>query len=346
MNRHTMIEPTQLIQGLMNRASRVYEHYHFLLQTHSSQQAAEFTKDFCLNSSFTATDDQLACFEFLYMNDFIKELDDLLHDFYKDSKAFCLYKLLLKRRKQVITLTELKDLESLTFNHPSLQCLHLYVIIYLYYDLKMYTALDKYTDHCYNCLHEVREPLFYYFMNLRFDELSFHHYWKTNNLILARKYAFKYSSKVIAPRKLCSMHHNLSLSYVFENYRSSMHHAQSALQIALQHNFKSVAAILKNNTIPFIAAFHKRTKNVSTTDLVETAHIAIAENKWEKASGLLTSLNTLTPFQESYLGLAERNPSLLINAHQRFLNENGDLFFAILPKLYLKRLNQFIQEGK
>ncbi|WP_431803981.1 AimR family lysis-lysogeny pheromone receptor [Halobacillus andaensis] len=212
----------------------------------------------------------------------------------------------------------------------------------MYYDLKRYTVLDKYTEACYITLHKVREPLFYYYMSLRFDELSFQHYWKTNNLILARKYAFKYISKVLAPRKLCSMHHNLSQSYVFESFPFSMHHAKQALQIALQHDFPSEINSIKHNTIPFIAAYHRRTLNVSTPDVVETAHIALAENKKDRAVEILSSLQSLTPFQESYLGLATGNSPMLDHAHERFRSEYGDLFFAMLPKFYLNRLKSFM----
>ncbi|GGF30314.1 hypothetical protein GCM10010954_31820 [Halobacillus andaensis] len=339
MNSHTLIEPVHLLQFQMSQPSKVYERYHFFLKSHSNERAAELTKDYCIETSFQTIDDQLACFEFLYMNDYINDLETILHTKDNHAEPSFLYEKLIKRREKAFSLHELKEFESLIFRHPSLKCLHLFIMIYMYYDLKMYTALDKYIDLC--CVHllAVREPLFYYYMNLRFDELSFHHYWKTNNLILARKYAYKYISKVIAPRKLSSMHHNLSLTYVFEDYDSSMYHADQALKIAETHDFSSMTKILKNNTIPFIAAFHQRTENMTTSDLVETAHIALAENEWDKARAILTSLPTLTPFQESYLGLATQNSKILRHAHQRFLQENGDLFFAMLPQLYLKRLN-------
>ncbi|MFG6147868.1 AimR family lysis-lysogeny pheromone receptor [Halobacillus sp. B23F22_1] len=339
MNSHTLIEPVHLLQFQMNHSSKVYERYHFFLKSHSNERAAELTKEYCMKTPFYTVDDQLACFEFLYMNDYIIELETILHSKNNHPDPSSLYEMLIKRREKAFSLHELQEFEALIFKHPSLKCLHLFIMIYMYYDLKRYTALDKYIDLC--CVHllAVKEPLFYYYMNLRFDELSFHHYWKTNNLILARKYAFKYISKAIAPQNLSAMHLNLSLTYVFEDYDSSMYHADQALKIADIHGLSSITKILKNNTIPFIAAFHYRTDNMTTSDLVETAHIALAENEWDKARSILTSLPTLTPFQESYLGLATQNSKILRRAHERFVEENGDLFFAMLPKLYLKRLN-------
>ncbi|WP_431803983.1 hypothetical protein [Halobacillus andaensis] len=131
MNSHMLIEPDQLIKMQMHHSSKVYKHYHSFLRTTSNKPAAELTKDFCLNSSFTSIDDQLACYEFLYMNDYLDELTTLLQSSCQHLEAVYLYETLLKIGREPMSMDDLKSFESLSFEHPSLKCFHLFST-YLY----------------------------------------------------------------------------------------------------------------------------------------------------------------------------------------------------------------------
>ncbi|MFC7061992.1 AimR family lysis-lysogeny pheromone receptor [Halobacillus seohaensis] len=338
MGTHNIIEPAQLLQLQMNHVSTIYETYHSLLQNHPKEKANELTKHYCMNYFPKTVDEQLAVLEFLYMNDHFKELKKILrsHDFLEE--VTFLYKILLNRLEKHFSIKDILSIESLEFKHPSLKCLHVYTIIYLYYDLKKYTGLDKFIDQCYLKLSDVREPLFHYYMKIRFNELTFHHYWKTNSIILAKKYAYKVLNMSLSPRKLSAVHHNLALCYVFEGFTPAFDNAQIALDIAKKHNFHSMISSLEHHTIPFICAFHHQTNAISTPDPIETAHLAIANKQINKAVEILSSLKTLTPFQECYLGVATENKKLLHQSERRFIDEYGDHFFAMLPKYYLERL--------
>ncbi|MFC7321762.1 AimR family lysis-lysogeny pheromone receptor [Halobacillus campisalis] len=337
MGCHNLIEPSPITQIQIKQTSTVYKTYHQLLKVHSRTEATTLVKDYCLNTSPKTFEDQLAYLEFLYMNDFYQEAESLLNTEPFTDEATALYQILLDRKKSPLTYQQLRKLESLEFQHPSTQCLHFFTIVYGYYDLKRYTGLDKYMEDCFESLNKVNEPLFHYFMKLRFEELAFQHYWKTNNILLAKKHAYKYLNKVISPHQLCKMNHILALCHVFDSFEYSFEYAQTALEIAKDYELESSINSIENHTIPFICAFHQRTEHITTADPIETAHLAIADRDFKKAQHILLPLKNPTPFQQTYLGVATNSKEMLISAHERFKHENGDLFFANLPIHYLNR---------
>ncbi len=338
MGVHNVIEPSQLNRVHMDRDSSIYEIYHNHLKHKSKHQAAESTMIYCLTHRSMIIEDQLASLEFLYMNDYFTELEQLLHTSHYSKEVLMMYRVLYNRKKTPLKEKDLKWLIPLKFNHPSLKCLHLFLIVYAYFDTKQYTGLDKYVDDIYSALVQINEPLFHYYMKLRFEELLFQHYWKTNNVLLAKKHAYRYINSGLTPRKLSRMYHNLALCDTFQDYDSAIYNAQSALGIAVNYNLDHSRTALTNHTIPFISAIHKKTKGILTPDPIETAHLAIANHKNKKAVDILSKVHNPTPFQETYLGAATEDPLTLNKAKNRFINDYGDLFFAQLPEHYLKEL--------
>ncbi|UOQ44471.1 AimR family lysis-lysogeny pheromone receptor [Halobacillus salinarum] len=338
MGSHKLIEPSQLNQMRMDRVSSIYEIYHYQLQHTTSYQASEATRRYCLSHHSSILEDQLATLEFLYMNEYMKELESILHDGLYNQELLMIYRIMYNRKKTPLKEGDLNWLSALTFSHPSLKCLHLFTMVYAFYDIKQYTGLDKYIDDIYEALLTINEPLFHYYMVLRFDELLFQHYWKTNSVVLAKKHAYKYINSGLAPGKSSMMYHNLALCDTFTDYNLAIDNAHSALEIAVDYELSHPRTALTNHTIPFISAIHKKTNGVLTPDPIETAHLAIARKKNEQAKQILSKLDELTPFQETYLGAATKDPYMLKNAKSRFIHDYGDLFFAQLPELYLKEL--------
>ncbi|MGP4076095.1 AimR family lysis-lysogeny pheromone receptor [Halobacillus sp. K22] len=335
---YQVIEPSPLHQLQLNYTSSLYEIYIPLLKTLSKQEAILHASQYCLTHPPEKLEDQIAYLEFLYMNDFFKEVDILIHTNNLDSRLIYLYRLLLERLNSKPSKVQSQSLQQEEFLHPSLQCLHLFTIIYHYYDLKEYTGLDKYLEQIDEAMNAVNEPLTLYYMKIRYNELLFQHYWKTNNPLLAKKYAYKITNTELSPKKICRVYHNLALCNVFTDYQTSMEQAVKACEVAEKYSLERFAEIIKIHTIPFIAAYHLQTEKVTTPDPVETAHLAIADRDFTKAIRILENLERWTPFQECYMGAASKNAHLLENAHHRFIHELGDQFFAILPKHYLKRL--------
>ncbi|RWZ52361.1 hypothetical protein EQV77_15660 [Halobacillus fulvus] len=343
MKSYMVIEPQRFNRIHMNHLSPIYKFYHHQLKDASSdQEAADLTKDFCFSYTHTKLEDQLAVLEFLYMNDYFEELTTALQWSHLHPDIVTLYRIVLERKTVPLTEKDLRELEQIRFEHPSLQCIHLFLLVYAHFDMKKYAGMDKYTDEIHAALFKINEPLFHYYMKLRFDELTFHHYWKTNSLILAKKFAYKYIQTGLAPRKRATMHHNLALCHAFEDYSSAIHYATKALQISEDHDLTASAREIKHHTIPFLSAYHQRPERIYTHDPVEQAHLAISRGDVDTGIEILTSLERLSSFQESYLGLATKDVAMLRNAKERFIKENGDYFFAQLPENYIKRIVKIV----
>ncbi|SFG19096.1 hypothetical protein SAMN05216353_12738 [Halobacillus alkaliphilus] len=335
---HKVIQPAKLNSIHIHHTSPVYQVYYDYLKERNSIEAAEFTRFFCQRSRPSLLEDQLALAEFLYMNDFFEELEGHLNENYMHEDIAKLYRIILDRKKQPLRINDIKSIEELYFEHPSLKCLHLFLLVYAHYDIKKYAGMDKFTEEIQTALFTINEPLFHYYMKLRFDELTFQHYWKANHLVLARKFAYKYINAGLAPRKQIMMHHNLALCYSFENYEAAMDYAEKTITIAETNGYSHASQVTRDHTIPFIAAFHQKSEQVISNDPTENAHLLLSRGQRKEAIDILSKLPSLTPFQQSYLGLAERNLQLLRKAKNRFIYEYNDLFFAQLPDYYMKRV--------
>ncbi|WP_226585377.1 AimR family lysis-lysogeny pheromone receptor [Halobacillus litoralis] len=338
MIEHQLIEPSPLTQLQMSRSSSIYDLYLHNLKKYPREDAVLRTRDFILSRFPMDIDEQIVCLEFFYMNDFFEDLAVILHSPYIKNEVKYLYELMHQRVKTPVTKEQLYELSRVQFSHPSLHCLQLFLLVYSYYDLKIYTALDKYLEDCDQALRAVNEPLMYYYLNQRYQELLFHHYWKTDNSILASRYAYKMINAELSPRRKSRMYHILSLCQLFNGYESAMDPLNKALEIAEAQQLQSFVTSINHHTLPFIAAFHQRTEDVFTPDPIENAHLALANGDYKTTRKTLQSLTTLTPFQESYLGLATYDSRMLENSYKRFIHERGDHFFARIPLEYMKRM--------
>ncbi|MEC3883661.1 AimR family lysis-lysogeny pheromone receptor [Halobacillus sp. HZG1] len=338
MPEYQLIEPSPLRKLQMGRASSLYDVYLDYLRKYPRRDAVLKTKDYILSHFPSAIDEQIVCMEFFYMNDFFEELSVITDSPYINKEAGHLYRVILSQNERDNNKNYLDELKDLQFTHPSLRCLHLFTLVYSYQDLKVFTALDKYLDECDQTLQQVDEPLMYYYLNQRYQELLFYHYWKTNNSILASRYAYKMINTEVSSRRKSRMHHDLALCQLFNGYESSMESLQKSMEIAEKDGHFRFLQMVKNHSLPFISSFHQRTEGITSTDPVEQAHLALARGDYKKTQEILDSFSSLTPFQESYLGLATGDREMLRNSYHRFIQEQGDYFFAQLPLAYLERI--------
>ncbi|MGI8315777.1 AimR family lysis-lysogeny pheromone receptor [Halobacillus mangrovi] len=338
MKNHSVLEPQSVHKLQFTYSSDLYTLFKKLLETYPHEVATDKVRDYCMSEWTLKLEGEIARMEFLYTNDYLEDIKTLIYSGQLHPDVSFLYNFLIKRAEYEVTKQDVERLESMAFDHPTLRCLSLFTLIYYNYDVRKYGVLDKYIEACDRGLQSINEPLTYYYFKLRYNELLFNHYWKTDNTLLARRYAYKIVNTELSPKKSVMIHHNLALTYVYEDYEASMEQALFALHLAEENNIKSQVKSLSQRTIPFIASFHERAGHMRTPDKVETAHLAIARKEFLKAREILESLESLTPFQECYLGLATKDRDLIKHSKQRFIHEYGDLFFARLPDYYLERV--------
>lgn len=338
MEDYQVIEPSRIDRLKMTSPSSIYNTYHHLLKKHSRQQAADLTKNYCLNANFPP-EEQVIALEFLYMNGFFEEVQMLLDTGVIKAPYDLFYRLLYRRKfGRPMSRQEVRRLRNWKQDQAAAETLRLFMLVYHHYDSKQFGSLDNYIDDIYMAMHLIDKPLVKYYFQLRFDELMFQHHWKSNMGMVAKKYAYRVINSTLSSEKQSGMYHHLALIEVFDDYSSAMDYLTTSIRIAEDNDLTSSLYELKERSLPFIAAFHRKTEGVKTIDLVEASHLAIAEGRMKEAEAFLSSLRSLTPFQETYLGVARNDRLLLHRAYQRFKNEYGDHFFARLPFYYLKYL--------
>ncbi|QHE51056.1 AimR family lysis-lysogeny pheromone receptor [Pontibacillus sp. HMF3514] len=299
------------------------------------------TKEFCLNCQ--TYENQRVGMEFLYMNGFREELKTLVN-INKDSSNqnnvawgevydFILHrKIMAQYRGEVLSFVDNYETDD-----EILRCLLIFIKIYGHIDLCEFDVIENYREELTSLLLNIDDTLLRIYFQLRENELLFLFHWMRNEVDIARNYAHNIIDNIFNQEKKCFMHIHLSETYIFEDFDLALEHVNCAREIALDYDLDYYVKAIDNNVIPFISAINGKYQGISTNDIAEQAHLAIAAGDNEKAIKLLKDIEKRTPFQDYYYGLAANDISLLLSSYKRFLNERNDQFFARLPYLELKK---------
>ncbi|MES9730308.1 AimR family lysis-lysogeny pheromone receptor [Bacillus sp. AP50] len=133
----------------------------------------------------------------------------------------------------------------------------------------------------------------------------------------------------------------LGESYIFEDYNKAKAYLEQALYVlgdAFNDTMKNKKRCIMN-TLNFLKIYHgKDLDDLYLTDPAEIAYLEIKRGNNEKAIEILNGLEIqngkLSAFQLCYMGIAKGDKKLIEKSLKKF-EENGNLFYAQLPKLYL-----------
>ncbi|MFE5392580.1 AimR family lysis-lysogeny pheromone receptor [Bacillus thuringiensis] len=133
----------------------------------------------------------------------------------------------------------------------------------------------------------------------------------------------------------------LGESYIFEDYHKAKVYLEQALYV-LGDVFNDTMKNKKRcimNTLNFLKIYHGiDLDDLYLTDPAEIAYLEIKRGNNEKAIEILNGLEMqngkLSAFQLCYMGIAKGDKKLIEKSLKKF-EENGNLFYAQLPKLYL-----------
>ncbi|MDX8045038.1 AimR family lysis-lysogeny pheromone receptor [Gracilibacillus sp. S3-1-1] len=309
-------------------------------------------RELCLASVEEAN--QFVALEYLYVNGLYDELNIMLKKTEHASsrwirKATRFYQMMYERKalraKQLkpdapakyIRIANRIKLEEGDYVSQILRDL---LYVYSYFDMHQYGKIGTFHQLLKDNLSRVQDPLLHELLENRLTEVMFNYHWKRNELILSRKYGYKLLKETNNARKKIDIHNMLAQGYLFESYDQAMHHVFVAIELANQIQYERALYGLKNYTLPFIAAYYQRTEGITSEDLAEQAHIALAENDIDTCIRILEGFEELTPFQQYYLGKAKQDKYLLRTAYQRFIEERDDYFYARLPLEALNALDQ------
>lgn len=302
---------------------------------HDEETVISLTREFCLQS--TSRSIWRVGMEFLYMNGFYNELQVLIfknkncEDPINQEWGY-IYELMLARKERKYPSYKLLQIvNETTTDQLELKCLLGFMKIYLYYGLSQFEKLGNFLDSQYEIIAELEDSLLISHFHARLHQVLFIYYWKRNELIIARKYAFRVINHTYNQEIKANLHTNLSLSYVFENFTQCISHAEESIKFANMYNNQELVRVIRHQNIPFITAHFGHVDNIETEDLSETAHIEIARGNFKQAQAILKDIPIDTPFRKYYYGLAYRDRDMLLSSYNDFIEKRSDYFFSRLP---------------
>ncbi|MFC0525195.1 AimR family lysis-lysogeny pheromone receptor [Pontibacillus salicampi] len=313
-----------------------------LLEHHPNYVVREKMKDYLLASSIHC--EMRYGLEYLYLNGYFHELSELIEKNRTVSSELNeqwadVYDLLLFRYRTApdphYFLKQVDRIEPLEEDMAQLKTM---MVIYGNATLRRYHYLGLYVEQLRTYIQRMNNPFLKRLFQFRLDEILFNYHWKRNEVILARKHAYKLIYHSQNTYKMAIFHNVLAYTYIFESYDQAMHHAHQALANAEYAMFDNIHKIVTHNTIPFIASVFEKPNGITTEDEGEQIHLMIARGETVEASRRLREMSSLSPFKQYYLGKAEQNADMLLTSYQRLIQEQSDYFFARLPLLELEKI--------
>lgn len=314
-----------------------------LSQKHNSKTVMELMRNFCLQS--TSMDIQKKGMEFLYINGFHDELQLLIRKNRASNNTSNrewaeIYQILADRRLKLYSPHKLlQTINRISTSEPELLCLIEFVKVTAYYDLNQFNRIGNFLDIHQYLIEAIEDRLLVSYFNMRLNQILLSYYLIRNEIILARKYAYRILNQTENERTKANTHIKLGLSYTFDTYSQGMYHLSEALKIARENNLLNIIDIINNRNIPFLSAHFNKLENITTNDISEQAHIEIAKGNNARAIELLNELPMDSPFQLYYMGKVKQDKDLLLKSYKLFIGKRSDYFFSRLPLNAIRNMN-------
>ncbi|PAV31339.1 hypothetical protein CIL05_01410 [Virgibacillus profundi] len=313
-----------------------------LTQKHDDQTVVKLMRKYCLKS--TSNDIQKKGMEFLYINGFYEDLAILIQKNKESASASNrnwaeVYDSMMDRKqKKCAPYQVIQRVQKIKSTEPELQCLIEFAKVTSYYDMNEYNKLGNFLEIQQQLFESIEDRLLISYFNIRLHQTLFFYYLSRNELIIARKYAYRALNETGNIRTKIGLHINLGLSYTFETYFQGMYHLSEALNLAKKENLLNAIKAIEQNNIPFLSAHFREVDNISSTDKSEQAHIEIAKGNYTEAIKILNEIPLDSPYKLYYMGKAKQDKNLLLKSYNYFIEKRSDYFFSRLPLNEIKRL--------
>ncbi|MEC5424489.1 AimR family lysis-lysogeny pheromone receptor [Virgibacillus sp. C22-A2] len=311
-----------------------------LSQEHTDQTVIELLRNYCLQS--TSYDIQKKGMEFLYINGFYGELQQLIDK--NNESMHCsnrewaaIYQIFIDRRLNRYTPQELfHRINQFSSDEPELVCLIEFARVTVFYQMNEFSNIGNFLAVQPKLFESIDDKLLISYFNIRLYQLLLTYYLTRNELIMARKYAYRILNHTTNTRTKVNTHIKLGVSYTFDTYQQGMFHLNEALKLSKKHNLTANIHLIEQRNIPFLSAHFNRVEGITSTDESEQAHIEIAKGNNAKALAILKKVSIDSPFKEYYMGLAKQDKNLLLQSYTNFIEKRSDYFFSRLPLNALK----------
>lgn len=307
-----------------------------LFREHNNETALQLMRQFCLQS--TSDEIKKKGMEFLYTNGYINDLQLLVNKNRESSNASNrewaeIYQLVVNRKRQSGQYSRALA-EHLSFyktDDPELQCVIELLKLACHFDLREFGKVGNFLDKLSDLFDAVEDVQLLFYFNLRLYQNLFIYYWTRNELIMARKYAFRVLNETTNNQTIVNMHINLGLTYTFDTYFQGMYHLNKASKLAEKYHYQDSLRAIHQQNIPFLSAHFKQVDGIVSDDKSEQAHIEIAKGNYDQAIKLLNEVPIDSPFKLYYLGAAKQDKNILLQSYNQFIEKRSDYFFSRLP---------------
>ncbi|KGX94077.1 hypothetical protein N781_01520 [Pontibacillus halophilus JSM 076056 = DSM 19796] len=282
--------------------------------------------------------------EFLQMNGYEWEFSQLYEEFMNSGepmkeawvRLYELQLLLGSRNSPYSAIRE--ELETMEWFSAEQRCYGQFLLARVHYAMQSLHVIDVYNE-LVRQLDLLPISLLKGFLQLKKDRIQLHYHWKRNELIFARKIAYRSLRESTSTVHNSEVHMTLALTYLYESFEQSTYHLNEASSLVQQYKLRSLQSVLTKRVIPFVMAYNGRTNGITTTDVAERAHLLLAKGENEEALALLETIQDPTPLEHYYIGKAKGDIEILGQAYGRFIHEQSDHFYAKLPLYELNRLS-------
>ncbi|TFJ92239.1 AimR family lysis-lysogeny pheromone receptor [Lentibacillus salicampi] len=312
-----------------------------LRQEYDERTVQQLVGKFCLEA--TSDDIRKKGMEFLFTNGRYDDLQRLIIK-NKSSESSSnrnwadVYQLTLDRKKRRYSAHDiLRSANTMQTDEPELKCLLEFIKTSIYYRWNEYGKLGNIMEKQQNLFEKINDGFLLECFRSRLYHNLFIYYLYRNEVIIARKYAFRILTHTVNPETKISLHMGLGLSYTYDTYFQAMYHFTEALKIAQKEDLHKIVEIIEQQNIPFISAHFGKVEGVTSTDESEQAHIEIAKGNHAKAEAILNRMEMDSPFKMYYLGVAKQDKSILLQAYNQFIEKRSDYFFSRLPLRVLQQ---------
>ncbi|WP_100009915.1 AimR family lysis-lysogeny pheromone receptor [Lentibacillus sediminis] len=311
-------------------------------RNHEPQEALKLVRDQCLQSD--SSDVMKKGLEFLYINGFYEDLPFLIQKNKKSAnpsnrqwgEVYEIVHIMLKKHQPHKIL---QRIDRLKVDGPALRWLIEFIKMTAYLNLNQYNKIGNFLAINQPMLDEINNRLLVSYFKSRSYQILLTYYMMRNELIMARKYAYRLLNQTQNNTTKVNVHIKLGLSYTFESYCQAMVHFREALKLAKQYNMTSHIYGIEQHNIPFISAQFYKVEGITSSDPSEQAHIEIAKGNNDKAIELLSGLDINSPFKLYYVGRAKQDKKILLDSYHAFIRQRSDFFFSRLPFNILKQMD-------
>ncbi|MFC0525261.1 AimR family lysis-lysogeny pheromone receptor [Pontibacillus salicampi] len=313
----------------------LYYLVHILPNMCDDKDVTRLVKDYCMQMDNSEA--RHHGLEFLLVHHYMEEFQTLLQEntlskYPYEQSWGRLYELYYRAEIQNLSSFEmLHELKEITIYSDEQRCMQIILELYSYYKMNRFDKIGSLTDELGWKLEKLEPSIIKDSYTYRLYEILQRYHWRRNELLLSRKYGYRILQNHISPRRRCKTQQCLGMSYLFDGYDQGIFHLQEALQIAEKWKLTRFYFSVKEQNIPFLSAYYKKTEGITSCEPSEQAHLAIANGNTGKAIAILNTFVELSPFQKYYLGLAAQNEVLLLESYNDFITNMSHHFYARLP---------------